>query len=86
MKRRRALFVHLSRIRLMVKKFAIVLLFFTAFVMMMFNKTDTVLIDKTSSVAADIFSPVVEILAVPAKVISEILNYFYDFHNFPPTS
>ena len=81
MKRRRALFVHLSRIRLMVKKFAIVLLFFTAFVMMMFNKTDTVLIDKTSSVAADIFSPVVEILAVPAKVISEILNYFYDFHN-----
>ena len=61
MKRRRALFVHLSRIRLMVKKFAIVLLFFTAFVMMMFNKTDTVLIDKTSSVAADIFSPVVEI-------------------------
>lgn len=81
MKRRKVLFVHLSRIRLMVKKFAIVLLFFIAFVMMLFNKTDTVLIDKTSSVAADIFSPMVELLAIPAKVVSGTLNYFYDFKN-----
>ena len=65
----------------MVKKFAIVLLFFIAFVMMLFNKTDTVLIDKTSSVAADIFSPMVELLAIPAKVVSGTLNYFYDFKN-----
>ena len=36
MKRRKVLFVHLSHIRLMVKKFAIVLLFFIAFVMMLF--------------------------------------------------
>lgn len=81
MKRRKVLFVHLSRIRLMVKKFAIVLLFFIAFVMMLFNKTDTVLIDKTSSVATDIFSPMVELLAIPAKIVSGTLNYFYDFKN-----
>lgn len=81
MKRRRVLFVHLSHIRLMVKKFAIVLLFFIAFVMMMFNKADNVLIDKTSSVAADFFSPIVEFLTVPAKMVSSALNYFYDFHN-----
>lgn len=81
MKRRRVLFVHLSRIRLMVKKFAIVLLFFIAFIMMMFNKAENILIDKTSSVAADIFSPVVEFLTIPAKIVSGALNYFYDFHN-----
>lgn len=81
MKRRRVLFVHLSRIRLMVKKFAIALLFFVAFVMMLFNKTDSVLIDKTSSLATNVFSPVVEVLVIPAKVVSGVLNYFYDFKN-----
>ena len=68
MKRRKVLFVQLSRIRLMVKKFAISLLFLIAFIMMLFNKTDTFLIDKTSSVATDIFSPIVELLAIPAKI------------------
>ena len=81
MKRRRALFVHLSHIRLMVKKFAIVLLFFVAFLMMLFNKTDSVIIDKTSSVATSVFFPIVDFLAVPARIISGTLNYFYDFKN-----
>ena len=81
MKRRKVLFVHLSHIRLMVKKFAIILLFMIAFVMMLFNKTDSVLIDKTSSVATDIFSPVVDLLVVPARLVSGSLNYFYDFKN-----
>lgn len=81
MRRRRVLFVHLSRIRLMVKKFAIALLFFIAFIMMLFNKTDSVFVDKTSSVATSIFSPIVEVLAIPAKVVSGTLNYFYDFKN-----
>ena len=79
MKRRKVLFVQLSHIRLMVKKFAISLLFLIAFIMMLFNKTDSFLIDKTSSVATDIFSPVVEFLAIPAKIVSGTLNYFYDF-------
>lgn len=65
----------------MVKKFAIALLFFIAFIMMLFNKTDSVFVDKTSSVATSIFSPIVEVLAIPAKVVSGTLNYFYDFKN-----
>ena len=40
-----------------------------------------VLIDKTSSVATDIFSPVIELLVMPARVVSGVLNYFYDFKN-----
>lgn len=81
MKRRKVLFFHLSHIRLLVKKSAIVLLFFIAFVMMMFNKTDSILIDKTSSMATDIFSPVVELLVIPARLVSGALNYAYDFKN-----
>ena len=81
MKRRKVLFVHLSHIRTMVKKFAVVLLFFVAFIMMLFNKTDSVLIDKTSSVATDVFSPIIELSVIPAKLLSGVLNYAYDFKN-----
>ena len=66
---------------MMVKKFAIVLLFFVAFAMMLFNKTDSVLIDKTSSVASDVFSPVIDLLVIPARLVSGTLNYVYDFKN-----
>ena len=65
----------------MVKKFAVVLLFFVAFIMMLFNKTDSILIDKTSSVATDVFSPIIELSVIPAKLLSGVLNYAYDFKN-----
>lgn len=81
MKRRKVLFVQLSHIHLMAKKCAVVLLFLVAFAMMLFNKTDSILIDKTSSVATDVFSPVVDLLVVPAKIVSNVMNYAYDFKN-----
>lgn len=56
MKRRKVLFIQLSQIRLLAKKFAIVILFLSAFVMMLINKTDTVIIEKTSSMATDVVS------------------------------
>ena len=76
MKRRKSLFIHLSQIRLLAKKFAIVLLFLSAFILMLLNKTDTVIIDKTSSVATDIVSPVLDVLVVPAKALANIYDYF----------
>lgn len=66
---------------MLIKKSAVVLLFFIAFIMMLFNKTDSVLVDKTSSIATDLFSPVVELLVVPARLVSGALNYAYDFKN-----
>ena len=76
MKRRKSLFIHFSHIRLLAKKFALVLLFFLAFVMMLVNKTDTVLIEKTSSVATDVISSMVDVLVVPAKAVAGFYDYF----------
>ena len=76
MKRRRVLFMQLSNIRLLIKKFALVILFLLAFVLMLLNKTDTILIDKTSSVATNVFSPVVDVLILPAKGVAQIYDYF----------
>lgn len=78
MKRRRVLFMQLSHIRLLVKKFALAILFLVAFIMMLVNKTDTVLIDKTSSVATDIVSPVIDVLIIPARIFANVYDYFKD--------
>ena len=76
MKRRKSLFIHFSHIRLLAKKFAIVLLFLLSFLMMLINKTDTVLIEKTSSVATDVVSPIIDFVVIPAKAFVSVYDYF----------
>lgn len=78
MKRRKVLFIHLSNIRLLVKKFAIVILFISAFAMMLINKTDTVIIEKTSSVATDVVSPLIDVLVIPARLLASAYDYVYE--------
>lgn len=78
MKRRKVLFIHFSQIRLLAKKFAIVILFLSAFVMMLVNKTDTVILEKTSSMATDVVSPMIDVLVIPARGIAGIYDYFKD--------
>lgn len=75
MKRRKSLFLHFSNIRLLAKKFALVLLFLSAFALMLVNKTDTAIIEKTSSVATDVISPVIDLLVVPARSIAGVYDY-----------
>lgn len=76
MKRRKSLFIHFSNIRKLAKKFALVLLFFSAFILMLINKTDTILIEKTSSVVTDVLSPVIDVFVVPAKAVAGVYDYF----------
>lgn len=78
MKRRRSLFIHLSHIRLLAQKFALVILFLSAFILMLVNKTDTVIIEKTSSLATDVVSPMIDVLVIPAKAIAKVYDYFKD--------
>lgn len=78
MKRRKVLFIQLSQIRLLAKKFAIVILFLSAFVLMLINKTDTVIIEKTSSMATDVVSPLIDVLVVPARTLAGVFDYFRD--------
>ncbi len=76
MKRRRSLFIHLSYIRILAKKFAIVILVISAFAMMLLNKTESLIIEKTSSVATDMISPMVDFLVVPARLVAGVYDYF----------
>ena len=75
MRRRRVLFYHFSRIRLLAKKFTIVILFITTFALMLLNKTETELVEKTSTVATDIVSPVIDVLLIPARTVASLYDY-----------
>ena len=55
-KRRREIFLQFSQIRGTIKKFAIVLAFMVAFVFMLLNKIENILIEKTSTTANEIVS------------------------------
>jgi len=44
--------------------------------MMLVNKTDTVIIEKTSSVATDMVSPLIDVLVIPARLLSGAYDYF----------
>lgn len=76
MKRRRSLFIHLSYIRILAKKFAIVILFLTAFALMLLSKTESDVLEQTSSLATDVVSPVVDLLVVPARAVAGVYDYF----------
>lgn len=81
MKRRRSLFIHLSYIRILAKKFAIVILFLSAFVLMLLNKTESLIIEKTSSLATDVVSPMVDVLVIPARSVAGVYDYFRELKN-----
>ena len=68
----------MSHIRLLAKKFALVILFLSAFALMLVNKNDTVIIEKTSTVATDVISPAIDVLVIPAKMIAKVYDYFRD--------
>lgn len=81
MKRRKSLFIHLSYIRILAKKFALVILFLSAFVLMLLNKTESILAEKTSSLATDVVSPVFDVLTIPARFASDAYDYVRGLKN-----
>jgi len=74
-RRRRVLFLHLSRLRRTIKKSAIAVLFVLVFVFMLLNKTNNALIEKTSTTAEEIVTPITEILVMPASMLLNGYDY-----------
>lgn len=65
------MFFRLSHIRLLVRKFALVILFLAAFVLMLISKTDSEIADRASSVTTGIVSPLIDVLVMPARLIAQ---------------
>lgn len=75
MKRRRSLFLHLNQLKLLAKKFMLVILFLAAIILMILNKNRSVVWDTSSSVVTTIVAPIVDVLVIPAKILSRGYDY-----------
>ncbi len=75
MKRHRIIFLHLGKIRRIVKRFAVVFAFIIAFLFMMLSRAENVIIGKTTSIVRQTLNPIVFVLTTPAFVVSEGYNY-----------
>lgn len=76
MKRRRSLFLHLNQLKLLAKKFALVILFLAALILMLLNKNRSPAFEQTAGTATGIVAPIVDILVVPAKMLARSYDYF----------
>ena len=76
MKRRRSLFLHLNQLKLLAKKFALVILFLAALILMLLSKNHSPTVDQSGNVATGIVAPIVDVLVSPAKVLAHGYDYF----------
>ena len=76
MKRRRSLFLHLNQLRLLAKKFALVILFFATIVLMILNKNSSPTLEHSEGVALNVVAPIVDFLVIPAKILAQGYDYF----------
>ena len=78
MKRRRSLFLDFDRLKLLAKKFALVILFLMALLLMLLSKNQKDVVSSTATAGAGIVVGVVDVLVFPAKVISSVYDFIYE--------
>ena len=78
MKRRRSLFLHLDQLKILAKKFALVILFLMALLLMLLNKNQGSTVNSITSAGTGVVVKVVDILVLPAKVVSWVYDFFYE--------
>lgn len=78
MKRRRVLFIRLSQFRIFVRKLLVAALFVSALVFMMLSKADTLILNKISNSLAQAFSPVIQVMQLPAEAVYAIYDKIRD--------
>lgn len=81
MKRRRSLFLHINQLKLLAKKFALVILFFAAVLLMLLNKNNSPIWEVASGTATGIVAPAVNVLVMPAKILTKGYDYFSELNH-----
>jgi len=76
MKRRRSLFLHLNQLKVLAKKFALVILFLAAIVLMLLNKNNDPVVGQITGATTTIVAMVVDVLVVPAKLLAKSYDFF----------
>ena len=78
MKRRRNLFLHLDQLKILAKKFALVILFLAALLLMLLNKNQKSMINGITGAGAGVTVAVVDVLVLPAKIVTWVYDFLYE--------
>ena len=76
MKRRRNLFLHLDQLRILAKKFALVILFLAALLLMLLSKNQEMTVTNAVNGSTGVVVTVVNVLVAPAKLVANIFDFF----------
>ncbi len=76
MKRRRSLFLHLNQLKVLAKKFALIILFLAAILLMLLNKNNDPVVGQITGATTTIVAMVVDVLVVPAKLLAKSYDFF----------
>lgn len=78
MKRRRSLFLDFDQLKILAKKFALVILFLMALLLMLLNKNQKDVVGNVTSAGTGVVATVVDVLVFPAKLCSKAYDFFYE--------
>ena len=78
MKRRRSLFLDFDRLKLLAKKFALVILFLIALLLMLLSKNQKDVVGNAATAGTGVVVAVVDVLVFPAKIISSVYDFIHE--------
>lgn len=78
MKHRSVLLISLSDLKVLLRRFFVFILFFSAFLFMLLSRTDSLIVGGISRVFMDVTGPVMHVVEFPARLLHHVYTYFYD--------
>ena len=78
MKRRRNLFLHFGQLKILARKFALVILFLAALLLMVLDKNQNNVVHDVTGAGRGVVVAMIDVLVLPAKVVSWTYDFFYE--------
>ncbi len=78
MKRRRSLFLHLTQLKILLKKFTLATMFVLSLILMLMSKNQSGLLDYAASGGTFVAAPIIRVLVWPAKMITKGYEYVHN--------
>lgn len=78
MSRRSVLLIKTGELKILLRRFFVILLFLFSFFFILLSKVDSVIVESINRAALSVIGPVMQIVEFPARIGDRIYTYFYD--------
>lgn len=81
MGRRGVFLIKTAELKVLARRFFVVILFLVSFFFILLSKVDSVVIETTNKAVLDVSGPIMQVVEYPSRIIHRVYTYFYDiFH------